>query len=294
MRNLWISTLAMLFVGCGTADPGDDFSDLANLDEKSDAFSSKMKVVGTLAYGETSARTYYSGTPRYRAFKFTGAVNDMVDVQVRSDDGGDAVAWITDATYHVLAKSDDGKTTDARLTATLPANTKATNHTYIVIFREQTESKAHFFVTVKTDASDFNACKTDADCVAVPRVGCCNNGWNQAVNKSEVDAYEQSFECPDQHPICPLYVVDDTRVALCNVGTQRCEMVQPQDVRCGGFTVNPHACPKGWQCKFNGVPDVPGTCVQAPNTDKCGGCGDGKDCSYCWGHWACIPHGAQC
>src|SRR6476659_946281 len=31
--------------------------------------------------------------------------------------------------------------------------------------------------------SDFYACAATPDCVAVPKVGCCNNGYKEAVNK---------------------------------------------------------------------------------------------------------------
>ena len=40
------------------------------MDEKSDSFSYRMKTLGTLTYGDTSASKAYTKTPRYRAFKF--------------------------------------------------------------------------------------------------------------------------------------------------------------------------------------------------------------------------------
>lgn len=105
------------------------------------------------------------------------------------------------------------------------------------------------------------SCKVDSDCVAISKGGCCPNGWNVAVNKTKVKSYEASHECNDPQ-ICPLYVIDDTRVAECNTGTNKCQMVEPDAIRCGGFTTNPHKCPKGWSCKANKIPDVPGTCVE--------------------------------
>ena len=74
----------------------------------------------------------------------------------------------------------------------------------------------------------FAACQADADCVTVPRVGCCHNGWLAAVNASQKDAYAQSFTCPPGRTICPMYVVRDTRVARCDAGTKLCVLVKTQ------------------------------------------------------------------
>jgi hypothetical protein len=63
--------------------------------------------------------------------------------------------------------------------------------------------------------AQFRACTTDADCIAVPRVGCCHNGWNEAVAASQKDAYATSFTCPDPHPMCIMMIVHDTRVPRC-------------------------------------------------------------------------------
>lgn len=109
--------------------------------------------------------------------------------------------------------------------------------------------------------SGVYSCKKDSDCVAISKGGCCPNGWNVAVNKNHVKAYEASHAC-HQHTICPLYVILDTRVAECDVSNDKCVMVAPEDIRCGGFTTNPHECPKGWDCQYGHVPDVPGKCVE--------------------------------
>ena len=104
------------------------------------------------------------------------------------------------------------------------------------------------------------ACKVDSDCVAISKGGCCPNGWNVAVNKNHVKSYEASHACNEQI-ICPMYVIDDTRVAECNTGTNKCQMVAIDDIACGGFTMNPHKCPKGYTCEANHIPDLPGSCV---------------------------------
>ncbi len=104
------------------------------------------------------------------------------------------------------------------------------------------------------------SCKVDSDCTAISKGGCCPNGWKVAVNKSHVASYEASHECSDPQ-ICPLYVIDDTRVAECNTAKGKCALVAPEDIKCGGFTTNPHKCPKGYLCEANHIPDVPGDCV---------------------------------
>jgi hypothetical protein len=109
--------------------------------------------------------------------------------------------------------------------------------------------------------SGVYACKVDKDCVAISKGGCCPEGWKVAVNKDKISTYEGSHTCTEAQ-ICPLYVVDDTRVAECNTGTNKCEMVEPDAIRCGGFTTNPHKCATGWTCEANKIPDVPGTCIE--------------------------------
>lgn len=73
----------------------------------------------------------------------------------------------------------------------------------------------------------FRACQADSDCVAVPRAGCCNNGWKEAVAVSQKDAYAKAGACPRAHPICPMYRVRDGRVAKCDTQAHLCTMVQP-------------------------------------------------------------------
>ncbi len=73
--------------------------------------------------------------------------------------------------------------------------------------------------------ASFRSCHSSADCVAVPRVGCCHNGWNEAVAASQRDAYAASFVCPEAHPICAMFIVRDTRVPECDAATHLCTLV---------------------------------------------------------------------
>jgi hypothetical protein len=110
--------------------------------------------------------------------------------------------------------------------------------------------------------TQFRACKVDADCVAVPKVGCCHNGWKEAVASSQKDAYAKSFTCPEPHPICPMIMVNDQRSALCENRTRLCTMFKPEEIPCGGFIANQHQCPAGYHCVVAPVPDVGGKCAK--------------------------------
>lgn len=77
-------------------------------------------------------------------------------------------------------------------------------------------------------AAQFRVCHADAECVAVARVGCCHNGWMEAVSASQKDAYAQSFVCPQPRPMCPMYIVRDARAAKCDLASHLCTMVGAQ------------------------------------------------------------------
>lgn len=109
----------------------------------------------------------------------------------------------------------------------------------------------------------ITSCAVDSDCVAVPRGGCCNNGYNEAVNTHHTKAYENASKCKaNPRPMCPMFIVNDTRVAQCNTGTKQCQMIAIGDIACGGFIMNAHQCPTGYSCSHIGVnPDAGGKCV---------------------------------
>jgi hypothetical protein len=269
MNRLALAAALALAACTGAKAPAtDDFSSLDGVDTKSDAFSKHLKLVGSLNYGDTSDDVSYHNPPRYRAFKFGGNPGDQVDVWVRSSDGGDAVTWLVTNSWKIVAKNDDadGTTLDSHLTATLPGNTNPDIITYYIVFRDYSESDATFTVSLDGSAPSFDACKVDSDCVAISKGGCCPNGFKVAVNKNEVAAYNAANACANPHPICPLFLINDTRIAECNFATHKCEMIAPGDVHCAGFITPTHSCAAGYSCLFSGVPDVGGTCTQL-----CGG-----------------------
>src|SRR5689334_16530212 len=125
--------LAVALAGCG-APATDDFSDLAGLDQKADAFSKRMKVLGQLAYGDTSATVTYTGTPRYQAYTFEGHEGDEVTATLYSD-LNDPTGWLLDSKFHVLGRTDD----EWSISITLPKN-----DTYYVVYRSEDLKKGRY------------------------------------------------------------------------------------------------------------------------------------------------------
>jgi hypothetical protein len=139
------------------------------------------------------------------------------------------------------------------------------------------------------------ACTTDDDCVAISKGGCCPNGELVAVNKTHEKSYDKSHTCKTPPTACPLAMRLDTRVAQCNT-KNKCALIAPEDISCGGFVMHPHQCPSGFECDFTGKnPDLPGACVKtAPKDCRSTGCSGTSSCQMCWGNFACVPHGAMC
>ena len=282
-----LALLAMVAVpACGGDDQqakgelAEDFSELARAGDKADVFSAAWQLMGSLSYGQTSAAVSYHNPPRYRAFKFGGQKGDKVDLWVKSSNG-DAVAWLLDNSFRTLAANDDasGTNRNSHITATLPGNTNPDIITYYIVFREYSLRNATFTVTLNgTPAADFfGPCAVDADCTKVLRTCCGNLGWT-AVRSGAATAYHDSLMCA-ANPICPAIATrPDYGLAECNATTHKCELVQPSDIVCGGFTRNPHQCPSGYQCVGELARDLPGRCYKS-----CGGirglaCAEGETC----------------
>jgi hypothetical protein len=245
----------------------EDLSELAGLDEKSDAFSKHLVLVGSLDYGQTSAPVKYKHPPTYRAFKFGGQKGDKVDIRVHATGSGDAVAWLTDNAFNVIAKNDDADgSLDSHIQATLPGNTNPDIITYYIIFRDYWYATRTFTVSLAKVAPDFYACQVDADCVKTYD-GCCPISTWVAVRSGTEDAYHAALGC-DANPICPKIATrDDGRFPYCNNTSHKCELLLPSEVLCGAHSLNSHACPDRYACVGPGVAvDAGGSCVQ-----RCGG-----------------------
>jgi hypothetical protein len=262
-RDMRILACCLVLAACAHKAPvDDDFSSLSGMDEKSDSFSYRMKILGSLNYGDSSSTLRYTKSPRYRAYKFAGYEGDRVDVWVRSNDG-DAVTWVLDNNFNVVASNDDAddNTLDSHIVTTLAANDSATHY---IVYRDYSTSTAHFSVDLAIQPYD-TSCTADADCEAVDRGGCCPDGTAFAVNTSSTADYAAAVACTTTpRPYCPQHIINETRVAECNTGVGHCHMIAVEDIHCGGFIANAHACPAGYACHVSGVPDVGGNCVAQP------------------------------
>lgn len=150
--TMWSAAAALLLamgaLGACTASKAEvdeDFSDLASVDQKADYFSAKLKLLGTLTDGG-SDRVRYTSNPRFRGYAFTAAEGDQVDVWVKGP-GGDALAWVVDGKFKVIAKNDDAsdQTYDSHIVTKLPASGVAGGK-YYVIFRDY-DMTSHYFTT---------------------------------------------------------------------------------------------------------------------------------------------------
>jgi hypothetical protein len=117
----------------------DDFSDLA--DAKSDAFSKKLKLMGTLNLGDSDTVSY-TKTPSYRGWQFTAANDGWVHIHVSSAQG-DPTTWLLDDHYRIMALDDDASrnTTDSDIGFALAAGN------YYVVFRDYNYESHKFTVT---------------------------------------------------------------------------------------------------------------------------------------------------
>lgn len=199
--------------GCRPAAKAPVHDTFTKLGGKADA------SVPSLSYGGSASVKTLGG---YGWLRFTGERGDHIDVWARSHKG-DAVAFVLDDNDDVLAANDDADEggSDAHLVATLPAA-----GTYWIAVRDY--GYAAIAVDVSLGGTGVFTCKLDTDCVAVPKAGCCDNGWREAVNKSEVETYESLHTCAEASPVCSHLQVHDTRIAVCSNATQRCELIAPQ------------------------------------------------------------------
>src|SRR5215813_12781178 len=118
MRALLLIAVAGCATSLAKTPVGDDFTELAG---KGDVFSSKMKLLGTLEFGQNATADYHA-QPRYIAYQMFAGAGERVVIDVTSPTG-DSVAWLLDSSFHIVAVNDDASdgTLDSHLDVTLPA-----------------------------------------------------------------------------------------------------------------------------------------------------------------------------
>ena len=170
MRKMLFTVLVAL-AGCGgagarKADVNDDFSGIG--DEKSDSFSSRLKIVGALARPEGNVQFAYTKQPVYRAIKLQGAAGDWVKITVRGQGtmglpkvpvggyAGDPVTFLLDSRFNVIAKNDDAtaSTSDSRIVTQLRSS-----GTFYVVVRDYSYQPINF-------AADLALARPSTDLIA--------------------------------------------------------------------------------------------------------------------------------
>jgi hypothetical protein len=327
MKRTLILAFAFL-TGCvgGKMPADDDFSGLAGVDEKSDKFTGRMTIVGSIDYGQTQG-PFSHKAGMWSALKFAGDGGDAITVDVKSSNG-DTVAWVLDNDMNIVAYDDDsGYGTNSHIEVTLPKNESRTHY---IVTRDYYRRAMKFTVSLKGPAKSFDTpCTVDADCAMV-QAACCGNTFI-AVRADQTQAYHDYLACPPLGCLTPAPPRD--QMAECQ--SNKCVMVAAADIACGGHTVNMHSCPERYSCvgpdlavdgtgkcfQFcggiagfpcdntgdvcadnpydscdpnNGGADCGGICVPATADCTLTGCATGQYCSFCWGSYQCIPNGALC
>ena len=170
----WVVLAAMTACAADKTPVDDDFSDLSGVDLKSDAFSSKMRFLGALDEGQTR-KVYYTKTPKFRGYTITGS--GPVDLWVRSSTG-DAVAWLLDSKFKIVAKNDDAdaQTYDAHITASIKAG-----KTYYLAMRDYDQASGWFSVSRAGGADPTLAC-TDPNATELVPDACMDDGGANGVD----------------------------------------------------------------------------------------------------------------
>lgn len=188
-----------------------------------------VSVVGELHYGQTSDKIDYTSKPAYRALYFDGQPGDVVDIRITSTNG-QALAVLADSQYKPIVTN-----FGSHVTAVLPPGPAPYPNRYFIILQEERRRPATFMVTLARSGTNANAsqldyltCTVDSDCVAVPKAGCCNNGYKDAVNKDKIEAYRAANACKLRSVMCPQFIIEDKRIAGCNRQSHQCEMVEPR------------------------------------------------------------------
>jgi hypothetical protein len=143
IAGLLIGTFAAI-AGCSTESNGKGDDDVAATE--SDLKLTGTRYLGKIKSGETRSG-YYNAPPTYRSYGFDAKGGDEITVDVKSV-YGDAMGWITDTKYTVLASNDDASrsTLDSKVTYKVPAGAAA--RSYRIVFRDYDMLEATFDVTL--------------------------------------------------------------------------------------------------------------------------------------------------
>ena len=145
--------------GCSTESSGKESDDVGSIE--SELKLSGTRYLGKLANGETRTGYYYN-PPRYRSFGFDAKGGDEITVDIKSAEG-DAVGYITDSYYTVLAYNDDysSSTLDSKVKLKGPAGQAAKS--FRIVFRDYDLLDATFTVKLSITSSATTTCAYDGE-----------------------------------------------------------------------------------------------------------------------------------
>jgi hypothetical protein len=155
--GLLVSAFAAI-AGCSTSS-GTEKDPVDTATTENELRLSGTKYLGKIKSGETKTG-YYSAPPTYRSYGFDAKGGDELTVDVKSV-YGDAMAWITDSNYNVLAFNDDATsaTLDSRIKVKIPANRPA--RSYRIVFRDYDMIQATFKVSLLIQNAAPATCSYD-------------------------------------------------------------------------------------------------------------------------------------
>jgi hypothetical protein len=277
-RSLFVLISSIAAAGCLAQPPTSFETDSLIGNTK---FAS-LTVVGALAYGNTSSAVAYTSSPTYRGFSFTGAVGDQVDVKVSSANG-DAIGWLIDGSYHIVAQNDDTSdaSTDSHLTATL-----ASAGTFYVIFRELNLKSATLTVTL--------AC-AGGTCANTCTPGALRCSGLQPQTCSPSKTWQNTGSA------CPYVCSAGECTGVCVPGSTECASSTATGTCDATGEWVTSTCANGYTCANGACSCAPASCgsrecgsvVSACGTvANCGTCADGLICRN--GSCVVLPGGCPC
>ena len=123
---------------------------------ESELAQQRPRLLGTITSGDVKTGSYYS-PPQPRAWAFHAQAGDTVTIDVTSN-VGDAIAYLTDDRYNVIAYNDDFRQTtrNAQIVYTLPRTVQSTS--FRIVFADYDALPAPFDVALSIDTSAGAVC----------------------------------------------------------------------------------------------------------------------------------------
>jgi len=165
---MWSSRVAIVaglvvafasLAGCSTESSEKETGDVASVE--SDLKLSGTRYLGKILNGETRTGYYYN-PPRYRSFSFDAKGGDEITVDIKSYEG-DAVGYITDSYYNVLAYNDDYSSynLDSKVTYKVPTGTGA--RSFRIVFNDYDLLDATFTIKLAVKSAVQTTCAYDGE-----------------------------------------------------------------------------------------------------------------------------------